>query len=61
MSLRYKDMRIWQWQEAAAMNIRQPVNLFSCPRVSVACHTQEVSFQEGEGESQQDMCVHGEG
>lgn len=43
------------------MNIRQPVNLFSCPRVSVACHTQEVSFQEGEGESQQDMCVHGEG
>ena len=31
------------------------------PRVHSACHTQEVSFQEGEGESQQDMRVYGEG
>ena len=35
---------------AAVMNTEQPMNLFSLLPVSSACHTQEVSFQEGEGE-----------
>lgn len=47
---------------AAVMNMEQPMNLFSLFPVSSACHTQEISFQEGEGEreSKKDMYVHGE-
>ena len=45
---------------AAVMSIEQPMNVFSLLSASSACHTQEESFQEGEGESKQDMRVHGE-
>lgn len=45
---------------AAVMSIEQPMNVFSLLPASSACHTQEESFQEGEGESKQDMRVHGE-
>lgn len=45
---------------AAVMNTEQPMNLFSLFSVSSACHTQEVSFREGEGERKQDMRIHGE-
>lgn len=30
ISLRYRNIRMWQWQEAVMMDIRQPAILLSC-------------------------------